>query len=70
MKGIDANVAFIPVRCISTRDSKPDQIEVGRAYIIDRLSIWLDADGDAYGVVYDIARNRVGQMLLSHFTSV
>lgn len=65
-----SNVPFMAVRCISIRENHPDQIQIGHAYLIDKTSIWLDADGDAYGVVYDAKRNRVGQMLLSHFTSV
>ena len=61
------NIAMLPVRCISIRESDPTQIIVGQEYVIDRLTIWMDADGDAYGVVYDNAGNRIGQMLLKHF---
>lgn len=63
-------MSFLAVRCISDRSEMPGQIEVGHAYLIEKDSIWLDADGDVYGTVYDTSWNRVGQMLLSHFTSV
>lgn len=64
---MENNIAFLPVVCISIRESKPEQIKVGEYYSIDRLSIWIDRDGDTYGVVYDAMNNRVGDMLLSHF---
>lgn len=62
------NIAMLPVRCISIRESNPTQITVGHGYIVDRLSIWMDADGDAYGVIYDCKGNRLGNMLLKHFS--
>lgn len=61
------NIAMLPVQCISIRESIPTQITIGQEYVIDRLTIWIDADGDAYGTVYDNAGNRVGDMLLKHF---
>lgn len=61
------NIAMLPVRCISIRESVPTQITVGQEYVIDRLTIWIDTDGDAYGTVYDKSGNRVGDMLLKHF---
>ena len=61
------NIAMLPVRCISIRESIPTQITVDQEYVIDRLTIWIDADGDAYGTVYGNAGNRVGDMLLKHF---
>ena len=61
------NIAFLPVICISIRESKPEQVKVGECYYIDRLTICFDRDGDAYGEVYDAMNNRVGNMLLSHF---
>ena len=67
---MNANIAYLPVRCISAHEVSPDQICVGHEYIIDRLSIWIDCDGDAYGVVYDTNMNRIGQMKLSHFSGV
>lgn len=64
------NVPFLPVICISVREKRPEQIKIGYPYLIDKTSIWLDVEGDAYGDVYDTQRNRVGHMLLSHFKSV
>lgn len=61
------NIAMLSVRCISTRESNPTQIVIDQEYVIDRLTIWIDADGDAYGTVYDNAGNRIGDMLLKHF---
>lgn len=58
------------VICRSIRKSNPNQIVVGRLYIIDKLSIYIDSDGDAYGTVYDQDENVVGQMLLSHFRCI
>lgn len=62
------NIAMLPVRCISIRESNPTQITVGEQYTVDRLSIWMDVVGDAYGVVYDRMGNRIGNMLLKHFS--
>lgn len=62
------NIAMLPVRCISIRETFPSQVEVGQQYMIDRLTIWMDAVGDAYGVVYDCKGNRIGNMLLKHFS--
>lgn len=59
---------MLPVKCISIRDTMPEQIKVGQRYSIDRLSIWIDGDGDAYGMVYDQMENRIGDMLLKHFS--
>lgn len=64
---MNIDIAYLPVVCISEHVSVPDQIKVGSAYYIDRLSIWIDQDGDAYGVVYGDCKNRVGQLKLSHF---
>lgn len=61
------NIAMLDVRCISERKTNPGQITVGEAYVIDRCTIWIDRDGDAYGTVYDKSGKRVGELLLSHF---
>ena len=58
---------FIPVVCITIRDSKPDQISINEKYFLDRLTIWIDHDGDSYGVVYNQLGNRIGEIMLSHF---
>ena len=64
---MDVKIAYLPVICISIRDSVPDQIKVDNEYRIDRLSIWIDSEGDSYGTVYDTKNSRVGEMMLSHF---
>jgi len=61
------NIDYLPVICISIRESIPDQIKIDKEYIVDRLSIYLDMDGDAYGMVYDSSMKRIGNMKLSHF---
>ncbi len=55
------------VICISERKSMPGQIVVGERYTLDRQTIYIDSDGDAFGVFYDARRNRVGNLRLSHF---
>lgn len=64
---MNIDIAYLPVICISERASVPDQIKVGSTYIIDRLSIWIDQDGNAYGMVYDAYKNPIAQLKLSHF---
>ena len=61
------NISMLHVICRSIRESNPNQIVIGGQYMIDRLSILIDEDGDAYGTVYDQNGNRVGNLLLSHF---
>lgn len=46
------------------------RIKKGEFYYINRESIWIDCDGDAYGGVYSINNDYIGQMLLSHFQSL
>lgn len=75
MKSNEFNCNFLeiskmPVICRSIRESNLNQIVIDRLYIIDRDSIWIDKDGDAYGTVYDQDGNRIGIMLLSHFRSI
>lgn len=62
--------APLPVVCRTERESNPNQIKVGRGYLINKNSIWIDGDGDSYGKVYDLKGNYVGQMLLSHFRCI
>jgi len=61
---------MMPVRCISERSSRPNQITVGKAYLIDRNSIWIDNDGDVFGMIFNTDGSNIGQMKLSHFTSL
>lgn len=70
MKSKDIKRQMLPVHCISIRESNPTQIVEGQRYMVDRLTIWTDADGDAYGVVYDNDGNNLGQILLKHFCSL
>lgn len=58
------------VVCISTRDSRPNQITEGETYILDLDSFYLDNDGDAYGNIYTRNMIPVGNMMLRHFASV
>lgn len=64
---MEVKIAYLSVICISIRGSVPDQIKVDNEYMIDRLSIWIDREGDSYGTVYDAKNRRVGEMMLSHF---
>lgn len=61
------NKAMIAVMCISERKGFPGQLKVDERYILDRMTIWIDIDGDAYGTFYDRMMNRVGELKLSHF---
>lgn len=58
------------VICIYKRPAHTVPIEEGKFYQIDRNSIWLDADGDAYGKVYDMSGKYIGEMMLLHFKSI
>lgn len=61
---------WLHVICISKRDSLPNQLNVGDKYLIDRLTIWIDRDGDVYGFAYLDKNNSpeyIGQVKLSHF---
>lgn len=60
---------YMKVACINERPGYK-QIQKGDQYLLDRSSIWIDSDGDAYGMVYDLNHNYVGQLKLSHFCSV
>ena len=59
---------FMEVYCISERPGIT-QLKKGDFYTIKRDSIWIDADGDAYGQVYKIDGAYVGQLKLNHFCS-
>lgn len=64
---MDKNIAYLPVICISERKSMPGQITVDEHYVLDRMTVYIDSDGDAYGEFYDANNNRVGNLMLSHF---
>ena len=60
------------VICISNRKECPEQIKINDTYYIDPMSIYIDADGDAMGMVYrnwDMT-DPAGNMLLKHFCTV
>lgn len=59
---------YMRVACINERQGYK-QIQKGDQYLLDRMSIWIDSDGDSYGMVYDLRNNYVGQLKLSHFCS-
>lgn len=60
---------YMRVICINERPGYK-QVQKGEQYLLDRSSIWIDSDGDSYGMVYDLNHNYVGQLKLSHFCSV
>lgn len=65
---MEKNIAMLEVKCIKTRNNFPNQIIKGQRYILDRMTVWMDEDGDAFGMFYDMNGNRIGQLLLSHFS--
>ena len=60
---------YIRVACINERPGYK-QIQKGDQYLLDRMSIWIDSDGDAYGMFYNLQYFYVGQLKLSHFRTV
>lgn len=58
---------FIKVKCISERSSFKNQIIIGKVYIIDRDSLYIDNDGDIYIDVYEVNYNLIGRMNINHF---
>lgn len=64
----DISDNFLPVICKTPRVTRASQIRVGEKYYIDRMSLYIDGDGDAYATVLDKNFNPIGNMLLSHFT--
>ena len=67
---------MMKVICISERKSKYiekgelSRIKKGEVYYVNRESIWVDCDGDAYGEVYSTNNEYIGQMLLNHFQTL
>ena len=61
---------MMDVVCIEKRESNINQIIEGDYYYIDRNSIWIDSDGDAYGEVYNDRGEDIGQLKLSHFCTL
>lgn len=60
---------MIKVKCVSIRESKQEQITVGKCYWMDESSKWKDIDGDEYVCIYmdKNKQHRVAEMLVSHF---
>lgn len=57
------------VECIKGRAH--DNTKPGERYILDRQSIWIDCDGDAYGNIYNIINKTfVSQVMISRFMTV
>lgn len=57
------------VECIKGR--KYDNTKKGERYILDKQSIWVDADGDAYGNIYNIINKTfISQAKISRFMTV
>jgi hypothetical protein len=44
---------YMRVACINERPGYK-QIQKGDQYLLDRSSIWIDSDGDAYGMFYNL----------------
>lgn len=71
---------MMKVICISnTFANTKMSLNIGQVYFIDRFSIYLDADGCAFGVVYNVDANDKqddrpgtikGHFMLDHFKSV
>ena len=60
------------VRCVSKRESIPEQLEVGKKYWIDDSSEWSDTDGVTYAKVYleEGKLTCIGNMRTDHFRTV
>jgi hypothetical protein len=61
---------FMSVQCISERKGY-NKLIVGNKYLLDRDSIYIDFEGDAFADVYEDENSRkIGMYQLSHFMSV
>lgn len=60
---------MMKVICISDRMPITNIIEKGEIYEIDRYSIWVDSDGDAYGSIYKNGK-QICQSKIAHFQSI
>lgn len=63
---------FMLVECIHVSEVFKGRVSVGSQYFIDRYSIYVDHDGDAFGVVYRVegAVQPIGTMYLNRFKSI
>ena len=57
------------VKCISRRETFPEQIEEGNMYYLDETSLYVDSDGDEYAKIYKDKWKKecIGNMLTKHF---
>lgn len=58
---------FIPVKCVSVRGTFPDQIVLGERYRIDKGSLYIDNDGDAFANIYGFDYKFICCMNINHF---
>lgn len=62
-------ICISPCNYIKRENGVFYRIKKGNFYYINRESIWIDSDGEAYGKVYSTNNDYIGQMLLSRFQS-
>lgn len=67
----DKAVSLMPVICLDS-GKFPNQGKKGEKYFIDRMSIYMDYDGDAYGFLYEDnkAENPMANVSLHRFMSI
>lgn len=60
---------MIQVCCKTIRETKPNQIEVGKKYWIDETTKYTDPDGDEFVVVYTDKEgtHEIGSLSMKHF---
>lgn len=61
---------FIPVECVSVRNSFPGQLIVGEKYRIDKGSLHIDCDGDVFVDVYGFDFKFIAHMNMNHFVGI
>lgn len=64
-------ISLMPVICLDS-GKFPSQGKKGKKYFIDRMSIYMDSDGDAYGFLYggNKAKNPMANVSLHRFMSI
>lgn len=60
---------FMPVICIKS-GKYYNHGEEGKKYFIDRTSIYIDNDGDAYGILYNETKDPLANICLKRFMSI
>lgn len=61
--------SLMPVVCIKSGKNYIQGKE-GEKYFIDRTSIYIDMDGDAYGILYSSTKQPLANILLKRFMSI